>query len=121
MKMNLLFREEAGYSLAETSVALTLLVIALVPLASFSVGLFANSHPRRSLTAQALAQELMEETLATNRFASLDTLYHKGQWRAVRKISIEDDLVLIRIKVSPANRLRPTVEFLTIRQAPSEE
>ena len=114
-------REEAGYSLAETSVALALLITVLVPLASFSVGLFAGSYSKRVLTAQALAQELMEETLATNRFAPLDTLYHEGKWRGVRSVSIETDLVLIRVQVSPANRSQPSAVFTTVRQQFAEK
>ena len=110
-----ILRSQAGHSLAETSVALAMLVTVLVPLSTVAAKLLAANEAYRTELANLLAQELMEETLAKQDFAPLDTLYFEGKWRGVRTIASVGKLTLIQIRVTPVNRAHISAAFTTLR------
>ena len=109
------YASEEGYSLIETSVALGLFVTALVPLCALLVTLLSSQRPRQEIEAQLMAQQVMEETVAGNDFAPLDTLFVRNRWRVRKSIRQEGALVVIRVRVTRAGREAPASEFTTIR------
>ena len=116
MQLLAFHREEAGYSLIETSVALVLLVAVLIPLGAFVIGIVSQPLARKTIIAQQLAQQIMEESLAEKRYAPLDSMTLEGKWQILQTVKSEGELVVIRVRVKPHNKTMPRAQFTTIRK-----
>lgn len=111
-------RGEAGHTLAESAVAVALLLTVLVPAAMFLV--FLTTQPRTAHQAEALslAQALMEETLARAAFEDATTRTPDEAWTLSRTVAFEGDLVLVSVAVYRRGRPTPLVTLETARLAP---
>ena len=112
-----LLRDSAGYTLVETIVTTALVVTVLVPLGSMAIYLLTVKRNAPEITALAIGQRLMEETLHAQSYASRTIELDAGRWRAEKSVSWTGRQIIIVIRVFRRHRPRPLVELMTVRLA----
>ncbi len=93
---------ERGYTVAESAVALALLLTVLVPAVGTLTYLVTQKRTEHRMEALVFARHEMEQTLAAERFEP--AVRQDGAWRTVRDIDSQDGLVVITLSVYRAPR-----------------
>ncbi|MEL6706546.1 MAG: hypothetical protein AAFP15_19940 [Bacteroidota bacterium] len=110
--------DESGHTLAESAVAVALLLTVLVPAAMFLVFLTTQPRTAHQSEALALAQAYLEETIATEAFEDATTRTADTAWTLERSVAFEGDLALVTVAVYRRDRPTPLVTLQTARLAP---
>ncbi|MEL6499772.1 MAG: hypothetical protein AAFQ31_14695, partial [Planctomycetota bacterium] len=106
------------HTLAESAVAVALLLTVLVPAAMFLVFLTTQPRTAHQAEALALAQAYLEETIATEAFEDATTRTSDAAWTLERSVAFEGDLALVTVAVYRRDRPTPLVTLRTARLAP---
>lgn len=106
---------EAGYSLVESIVALALLATVLVPLSNFVVGLTTHRMSKQKIEAFLVAQAAMEDALLKQYSEDRSALIRKGKWLITEQYEMNEDIIIIEVKVSRLNREDPQIILQTAR------
>jgi Tfp pilus assembly protein PilV len=111
---------QAGYTLVETLVAGALFLGVLVPATLFLSRSAMNRSALDLSRASFLAQEEMENTLASKRYQDEEKEIPVGRqaWRIQRETGENDGLVELRVSVFKPGKTDPLVVFRTLRTMP---
>ncbi len=113
--MKELFREEDGYSLVESLVALSLLLVVLVPLTMFLIFIGGNTITKDKIVSFNHARNQMEEVIATESDSSY-TVKIDENWWIKTKVDKYQDLYTITVSAFKRDTLRePSIELETSR------
>jgi prepilin-type N-terminal cleavage/methylation domain-containing protein len=109
--------DESGYTLIEVLVSLVIFLIILVPTTYFISYLLTNPQNMDKINAVNLAEKVMETSIAGKLYFDDESTEEVSgrQYRLVREISREGNLVTISISVFLPSKKRKIVEFSTVR------
>lgn len=107
-------QDEDGSTLVETLVAMAILVSVLLPTSLFLGYIASNPLNKDKVTALGIAQSEMEQVLANKDYANNEEVI-KGNWIIDRRISEEENLVLIRISIYRKDKPEPVITLNTER------
>ncbi|WP_020404496.1 PulJ/GspJ family protein [Gracilimonas tropica] len=111
-----MIKEEHGYSLVETLVALAILLAVLVPAAMFLGVTGNNPLAREKITSFNLAKTAMEQSLITRKEASFTALKDSTWWVRTTVSSENEVLYTIEVSVFKEDTLRsPHITLKTKR------
>ncbi len=113
--MKELIKEESGYSLVESLVALSLLLVVLVPLTMFLIFIGGNTITKDKIVSFNHARNQMEQVIATESDSSY-TFKADENWWIKTKVNKEQDLYTITVSAFKRDTLRePSIELETAR------
>lgn len=107
-------RATEGYTIAESTVAIALLLTVLIPAAATLTYLATQQHTRHTVEALALARRTMERTLASEAYEPSEESV--GPWRIVTGVEERGRLVAIAVHVYRGEAERPVIELTTARR-----
>ena len=113
--MKKLINEEDGYSLVESFVALSLLLVVLVPLTIFLIFIGGNTITKDKIVSFNHTRNQMEQVIATESDSSY-TVKADENWWIKTKVDKEQDLYTITVSAFKKDTLRePSIELETAR------
>lgn len=113
--MRQIFKEEDGYSLVESLVALALLLAVLVPLTLVLIFVGGNTIAKDKITSFNYARNQMEMTLATEAYSSY-AFQADERWWVQTEVHKDRNLYTIRVSTFKNDTLNePHLELQTAR------
>jgi Tfp pilus assembly protein PilV len=115
--MKRLLKNEHGYTLVETLIALTILVAVLIPLGQFIARVMYNDHSRDLIIAQQLAAQEIEKAIALNDFQNNKIILeiNNKKWRVVKSATTINRLVELDVSVFKNGKQKSLAQLRTLR------
>jgi len=106
--------KEEGFSLAESLVAMAILLLVLVPSAMFLTFIGSNFYIEDKMESYQLARNELEHMIATENDSS--AVLHKDNWIIKRSVFNQGDLYHLKVEVFENDTLRsPLIHLETAR------
>lgn len=99
-------KEEDGYSLVESLIAMAILLAVLVPSSMFLIYIGNNIYAKEKMEAFNLARNRMELSLATLNDSTITT-FVDSKWWVKQRVEKDGDLRSFNVKVFKADTLNP--------------
>jgi type II secretory pathway pseudopilin PulG len=118
-----ILKNDDGYTLVETVVALALLVAVLIPVGHILSKTMLTRQSGDLIVAAQLARMEMERTISSGNFETDEqqVVLNQKNWRIVRQVSESWGLVEVQVLVFKGNKPVPAFTLKTLRQTAVKE